>query len=540
MKRKTTAKMLLALALVIGLLAGLFGSAALAAEGDQTLTFVLHNEPDGIDPNITSNSFASPFLSNAFEGLVRTNSNNELEPGLAESWEISEDGLTYTFHLRDGLKWSDGTDLTSADFAYSIERVLTPETAAQYVNMVTEYIKGADAFYNGEGTFEDVGVKTPDPLTLVIELSAPAPFFLDILSMFVYSPVQKATIETNGDQWTLKPESYIVSGPFRITELNLGESVVMEKNEYYWQADAVKLDKINFRYIKEQATALTAFQAGEIDGFREVPLDDVPQLKAESDEFYVLPTFATTYYLINNEKAPYDNPLVRKALNLALDRQSLIENVLLSSDQPASALVSPGSAVDGQDYTEGRPDYGITATADVEGARAALAEAGYPDGEGFPTMQLSYYTNPQVKKVVEAMAQMFKDNLNIDVEISTEEWAVYYTNVQAGNYEVAAMGWGADYQHPMTFFPLFVTDDQTNNSRYGNPDYDAMVAEARNEIDPVKGVELMRAAEDILMNDYPMIPLYHRSTNLMMKEYVKGWYLTPLNNLVFRDAYIER
>lgn len=531
-------KLALVLVLILSLVLG--SALTYASEGDNTLTFVLHNEPDGIDPNVTSNSFASPFLSNAFEGLVRTNAENSLEPALADSWEISEDGKTYTFTLKEGLKWSDGSPLTAEDFVYTIQRVLTPETAAQYVTMATDYIEGAQAYYDGEGDEDSLGVKALDELTLEITLMEPAPFFLDILSMFVFSPVQKATVEANGDKWTLDPETYIVNGPFKVTELNLGESVVMEKNEHYYGADDVQIQKIVFRYIKEQATALTAFEAGEIDGFREVPLADVPRLKAESDDFYVLPTYATTYYLINNAVAPYDDVNVRKALNLALDRQSIIENVLMSSDQPATGLVSPGYAVDGVDYTEGRPNYGILDTADIEGAQAALAEAGYPNGEGFPTMQLSYYSNPQVKTIVEALAQMWTDNLGIDVEISTEEWGVYYPNVQAGQYEVAAMGWGADYLHPMTFFPLFISDEQLNNSGYGNEAYDAKVAEAKVEQDPAAAVALMREAEDILMADYPAVFLYYRSTSLMMKDYVHGWYLTPTNNLVFRDAYIER
>ncbi|HHT44836.1 MAG TPA: peptide ABC transporter substrate-binding protein [Fastidiosipila sp.] len=420
-----------------------------------------------------------------------------------------------------------------------MKRVLTPETAAQYVTMVTGYIVGADALYNGEEG-EELGVKALDERTLEIKLMEPAPYFLDILSMWVFMPVQEATIEANGDKWTLSPEAYVCNGPFKITEMNLGESVVMVKNDEYWDAENVKLEKVTFRYIKEQATALTAFETDEIDGFREVPLADVPRLKAESDDFYTLPAYGTTYYLLNNAKAPYDDVNVRKALNLALDRQSLIENVLMSADTPATGLVAPGYAVSGVDYTEGRSDYDISTTADVEAAKALLAEAGYPDGEGFPTMQLSYYTNPQVKKIVEAMAQMWTDNLGIEVEISTEEWAVYYTNVQAGNYEVAAMGWGADYLHPMTFFPLFVTGESYNNTFYSNADYDAKVAEAKKEMDPETAVTLMREAEDILMADYPAVFLYYRNTNLMMKPYVKDWYLTPTNNLVFREAYIER
>lgn len=507
--------------------------------GSTELTFVLHNEPDGIDPNVTSNSFASPFLTNCFEGLVTYNENSELVPGLAENWDISEDGKTYTFHLKKDLKWSDGSPLTSKDFVYSINRVLRPETAAQYLSMVTDYIENAQDVYDGKKTSEELGVQAPDDNTLVLRLNNPAPFFIDILSMNVYAPVQEATVEANKEKWTLSPETYIVNGPFKITEMKMGESVVLEKNPNYYNADAVSLNKITFRYIKDQATALSAFQSGEIDGFREVPSADLAKLKAESDDLYTLPQYATTYYLINTAKEPYTDARVRKAINLAIDRQALIDNILQGSGQPASALVSLGYSAEGVKYEEGRGDYGISASANAEEAKKLLAEAGYPDGKGFPTVQLSYYTNPQVKQIVEAMAEMLKTNLGVEVEISTEEWKVYYDNVQAGKYEIAAMGWGADYLHPMTFLPLFVSSDPLNNSFYANPAYDEAVAAAKVETDAKKAIELMRKAEDIMMQDYPFLPLYHRSTNLMMKPYVKNWFMTPTGSLYFRAAKIE-
>ncbi len=506
----------------------------------QELTFVLHNEPDGIDPNITSNSFAMPFLASCFEGLMTYNEDMELVDGVAKSHSISEDGLTYTFTLRDNLKWSDGTPMTAKDFEYSIKRVLKPETAAQYLTMVTDYIVNAQEVYDGKVDISELGVQVPDDKTLIIQLKDPAPYFLDILSMPVYSPIQQATVEANGDKWTLKPETYIGNGPFMMSEMNLGESMVVVKNPNYYDADKVNLEKITYRYIKDQATALSAFESGEIDGFREVPSADLLRLKSESDDLYTLPTYATTYYLINNKKAPYDNPKVREAINLAIDRKALIDNVLQGSGKPAFALVSPGYSVDGKGYADERSNFGLSPNADVEKARKLLAEAGYPNGEGFPTLELSYYTHPQVKQIVEAMAQMLQENLNIEVKISTEEWKVYYDGIQQGNYEVAAMGWGGDYLNPMTFLPLLVSDDPLNNSGYANPEYDKAVFDAKKETDPAKAMAMMLDAENIAMVDYPILPLYHRATNLMMKPYVEGWYLTPTNNLYFKYAKIVK
>lgn len=511
-----------------------------ASTTEQKIVFALHNVPDGLDPIVTNNSFAMPFLDNCFEGLVTSNANNELVPALAESWTVSEDGKTYTFTLRDGLKWSDGSPLTSADFMYSFERTLKPETASQNVNMITNYVLNAQACYEGTVPFDQVGFKAPDEKTLVIELTSPTSFFIDLVSLHVYDPLNKATIEANGDKWTLSADTYVVNGPFKITKLNLNEATVLTKNENYWDADNVTLEEVTFRMIKDQATALIAFDSNEIDGMRSVPMADFARLKAESDDLYIMPTYATSYYLINTQKAPYDNVLVRKALNLAVDRKSLIENVLQSSDLPAHALLGPGYVVNGKDYIEGRSDYGISDTANVEEARKALAEAGYPDGKGFPTLQLSYYTSPQVKLIAEALAQMFKENLNINVEISNSEWAVYYDDVQAMKYEVAAMGAGADFMHPMTFLPSFMSNDYLNNTGYANPVYDAKVNEIKTELDPEKALTLIREAEDIMMADYPFLPMYHRASSLMMKDYVKGWSLSPLSQLSFKYAKVVK
>ena len=456
-------------------------------QGDQELLFVLHNVPDGIDPSVTANSFATPFLANCFEGLVRIDGNNEVIPGLAEKWEISPDGKTYTFNLRKDLKWSDGSPLTSQDFLFAIEYVLTPDTAAQYLNMLTDYIVNAQEFYDGKVDFSEVGCKAPDENTLIIELKGATPYFIQILTMPVYSPVQKATIEENGKDWTLSPESYICDGPLNHGNEN-GRICHFGKNEHYWDADNVKL-KIVFRYITDQATALTAFQSDQIDGFRNVPNAEIMKLKAESDDIFTFPMFAHTFYVINCEKEPFNDVRVRKALNLALDRQSLIDNIMNNSAKFASGLIPPGFSFEGKDFAEDRPSFDIDANANVEEARKLLEEAGFPGGEGFPTLKLAYYTDPQVKLLAEAIAQMLKDNLQIEVDISTKEWAVFFDEIKAGDYEVSALGWSADYLHPMTFFPMYKTGDFTNYSNYSNKEYDDLLAQVQSEVDPAKAVE---------------------------------------------------
>lgn len=521
-----------------------------AASGEQKIIFALHNEPDSIDPGITDNTFAIPILFNTFEGLVSYDTENNIVPADAESWEISDDGLTYTFHLREGLKWSDGTPLTANDYVYSIKRVVTPATGAKYSYMVTDYIKGAAEYYEllGSGTADEaaiaaaeanLGVSAPDEKTLVLTLNDTTPYFLGILAMWTYAPVQQGTVEANGDSWTQSPDTFVCNGPFKVSEMKFGEGVTLVKNENYWDAANVKLEEVSYRYILDMSTALSAFESGEIDGMMSVPSADLPRLKTESDALSIWPAFGTTYYLINNNVEPLNDARVRKALNLAIDRTAIIDNVMQSTDTPALGLVGPGYVVDGVDFTDGRSDFGLSATANVEEAQKLLAEAGYPNGEGFPKLRLGYYTDSVVKKVAEAMQQMFKQNLNIDLEITTEDWAVYYESVQAGDYDIAAMGWGADFLNPISFMPLFETGSTQNYTGYANPEYDALVEQAKTEPDAKKAMELMQQAEALMMEDYPFIPVFFRSYPMMMQTYVKGWARSPLNYFYLKDAYVE-
>ncbi len=504
----------------------------------QEMTFVLSNEPDSIDPTVTSNSFATPFLANCFEGLVTYDENGEVVPGNAESWESNNDLTVYTFHLRDGLKWSDGSDLTANDYVYSALRVLTPSTTAQYVNMVSDYVVNGQEYYDGKAGAEEVGVKALDDNTLEYTLKAPCPYFVDLVSMQVYFPVQKAAVEANGDKWTQSADSYISNGPFKVTQINMGESYILEKNENYWDAENVTLEKLTYRYILDTSTALTAFENGEVDGARMVPSGDIARLKAEKSGLNTAPIYGTVYYNFNCEKEPYNNPLVRKALNLAIDRDAIINNVAQLDAVPAYSFYAPGYVVDGKDLTDGRSDFGLSSTANPEEAKKALAEAGYPDGEGFPTVQLSFYSDDNVKKIAEAIKEMWEQNLGIKVEVSSADWAVFYSDVQAGNYEVAAMGWGADYINPMSFLPLLYTDDITNNANYSNAEYDATVDQIKVEKDPAKFAELVKKADEIASSEYAVLPLYYKAENFLLKDYVKGVYMTSSSNLYFKNAKV--
>lgn len=528
---------IMSMLLVLTFVLGACSNAATGGNSGKKIIWAVHNEADSLDPGFTSNTFAGPVIINAFEPLITYDADNNIVPGLAESWDVSDDGLVYLFKLRKGLKWSDGSPLTAADFEYSWLRVLDKTTAAQYSGMLTDYIAGAKEYFDGTGDRESLGIIIPDENTIEIRLIAPTPFFLGILNMYPYNAVKKDVVEGNADTWAKDAKTYISNGPFMVSEIKFGEGVRLVKNKHYWNAENVKLEEVYLRLIPEKSTALTAFESGEIDGVYDVPVDDIPRLKAESDDMYASPQFATTYFILNCEKEPFNDVRVRKALSLALNREALIDNVLQTADLPASGLIAPGYMVDGKDYTASRADYDITAQPNLELAKQLLEEAGYKDGEGFPKVTLSYYTDSNVKKFTEAMQQMWKENLGIDMEITTEEWKVYYDNIKAGNYDVGAMGWGGDYLHPMTFLAGFVSDSELNNSNYANPSYDALIKEATATVDAAQGAALMHQAEDILVGeDHAIINLFYRSRYVMFSPNVDGWFLTPLNYIYFKNA----
>ncbi|MCL2528344.1 MAG: peptide ABC transporter substrate-binding protein [Defluviitaleaceae bacterium] len=511
------------------------------AEGaTQEITFALHNEYTTIDPGISNNSFAAEILSNTFEGLVTfCTSTGAIIPGQAESWTVSDDGLVWTFHLRQGLMWSDGSPLNANDFEWAWKRVLTPETVSQQTTPFKTYIYNAEEFFNGEVGPEELGIRAVDDNTFEVRLINPTGFFLDVIVSWPFSPVQQATVEANGERWTLEAETFVGNGPFRLAELSPGYLIVMEANPYYRDAANVHLDRVNFRYIPDLGTALLAFESGEIDGSRSIMAGELPRLRVDGAGVVTVPSFATVFYSVNVEREPLNDVNVRRALALALDRHAIINDVLQASAAPATGIVPPGAIFDGADFITGRVDVGLRPTANIEEAQAALAEAGFPNGEGFPPLSMHFWTNDNARRIAEAMAEMWITNLNIEVNIYNEEWPVLFeTRLQPGDFYVAHTGWGGGFVHPMAFLPVFRSDDINNLSRFNHPEYDRIIAEAMAEVDPVRAFELMREADDLLITEFAVIPLHHSDNTMLMAPHVQDFFLTPSNLLFLRNARV--
>ena len=404
-------------------------------------------DPETVDPALNSAVDGGNMILHAFETLMSVDSENKIVPGQAESMEVSDDGLTYTFHLRKGLKWSDGTPLTANDFVYSWKRLADPNTAAPYAMDMLGYVKGYKEA--SEGNLDALGVSAPDDDTFVVEMASPCVYFSKLITHGSMVPVQQATIEANGDQWTLTPETYISNGPLKMIEWVPGSHITFAKNENYWNADKVTVNTLKFVLMEDSNAAYSAYQTGEVSMIKHVPTEEVPSLRGNED-FHVDPLMGTYYISFQTEKEPFNNPDVRMALSLAIDRDYVANTVMQGTYSPATNFVGPGlsDAEAGSSFEEvtrknnGGDFFNVTDhDADVAKAKELLANAGYPDGAGFPTIE--YMTNDAGyhKPLAEYLQSCWKESLGINMDIKVVEWSTFTPTRRAGDFQVARNGW---------------------------------------------------------------------------------------------------
>ncbi|WP_330400310.1 peptide ABC transporter substrate-binding protein [Tepidibacter mesophilus] len=538
MKKVLSFMMMLVLAL--GTLAGCGGGNEQAGEVKNIVKYNIGADPKTLDPALNSGVQSSGVLANCYEGLMRLDENDKAIPGMAESYKLSEDKLTYTFKLRDA-KWSDGEPVKAQDFEYAWKRALDPKTAAEYAYQLY-YLKNGNEFNANEASMDDVAVKALDDKTLEVTLIAPTPYFLELTAFPTYFPVRKDIVEKNPEAWPITPENVPFNGPFKMTKWQRGDVIEIVKNDTYYDKDRVKLDGVEYTMITEETTAFQAFQSGEIDGTDAVSEAQIPQLRESKDpNFIIHPNLAVYYYSLNVTKEPTDNPKVRKALSLAIDRDLITTVVVKAGQKPADTFVPEGIiAPDGKDFTEGTKDYGIKAKANVEEAQKLLAEAGYPNGEGFPETTVYYNTLEAHKSIAEAVQEMWKKNLNIDVNIQNQEWKVFQETRTQGNFQIARDGWTGDYTDPMTFLDMFISTSGNNHPQWKNPEFDKLITDIKKTGDLEKRNEMLHQAEDMIMDNNIVIPIYYYTNPELLRENIKGVKVSPLGQVFFDNAYIEQ
>ncbi|NLT14859.1 MAG: peptide ABC transporter substrate-binding protein [Clostridiales bacterium] len=504
------------------------------------LTAQLGPNPETIDPALNSAVDGANYILFAYDCLLNVDKDNKIVGGAAETWETSADGLTWTFHLREGLKWSDGSPLTAKDFVYSWKRVADPNTAAPYALMVLGMVVGFEEA--AAGNPDALAVSAPDDSTFVVKLAHPCAYFDKLAAFQVLSPVNQATIEANGDAWATKPETYICNGAFYIKEWVPSSYILFAKNPYYWNAEAVKLDTMKMLLIEDANASYAAWQSNEAMMIKDVPTNEIPSLNG-NPEFYIEPIQGTYYICLNDTLPEFSDPRVRQALSLALDRNYVAETLTTNVFAPASSLVGPGiTDWDGKPFMEnangGKPYIDNSdPAANLEKAKQLLAEAGYPNGEGFPTVDYSINDAGYHKIVAQYVQQAWKE-LGINVNVNVVEWASFLPLRRAGDYQISRNGWVFDYNDASNFMGLFMTGDGNNDAKYSNPQYDELMNKAAAEPDPQTRSNYMHQAEDIFMADMGTIPLMYYNEFYLQRENITGSWHSPSGFWYFQYADI--
>lgn len=494
-------------------------------------------EPDSLDPAKSTGVSESTIELNLFEGLTRLDASGKPGPGIAQKWTVSPDGKTYTFTLRSA-KWSNGDPITAQDFEWSWKRTLAPDTAAEYAYQLW-YIKNAQEYT--EGKIKDagqVGVKALDAHTLRVELAAPTAYWLSLCAFPTLMPFHRKSVEASPDKWFMNPKTYISDGPFRMAAWQHNERIVLEKNPNYWDARNVKMSKVSILLVDSQQTELTMFETGQIDYGDNPPPAEFPRLKKEG-KLGISPYLGDYYYMLNVSKGPLADKRVRKALAYAVDRETITQ-IARGGQLPASAYVPFGipDAAKATDYRKVGGEY-LAPSAEVAKAQKLLAEAGFPGGKDFPAISILYNTNEMHKAIAEAIQEMWRKNLGINVTLTNQEWGVYLDSRRTGDFTVARAGWIGDYVDPMTFMDMWVTGGGNNQTRWSNKKYDDLIDTAKSSGDQKVRMKAMHDAEAILMDEMPIIPIYFYTRPYLMKPYLKGMIRLVTGHIDFKYSFVE-
>jgi ABC-type oligopeptide transport system substrate-binding subunit len=499
---------------------------------DDVLRFNLGAEPEIYDPSFAAGQPDGRVCRILFEGLTREDPQTLApRPGQAYRWEVSPDGLTYTFHLRPGIRWSDGTPVTADDFRWSWLRVLKPENAARYSGLLAP-IRNAVAYNQREIPDSNaVGIVARDDSTLIVTLGEPTAYFLYLTQFYTYLPVPRQAIARHGDRWT-RPGNIVSNGAFTLRQWRQNNRFEFAKNPRYWDAAHVRLAGMVAYPIDDLNTSTNLYKAGVIDwnpsGY--VPSQFIPYMRDYRD-FRHGNYQGVYYYSINVTRPPLDNVWVRRALNLAVDRDAIANDLLKGSREPWGNMTPTGYP--GYEHP---PGYRY----DPAKARECLAKAGYPDGRGFRKISILFNTSEDHRRIAEAIQAMWKNTLHIQVELTNQEWGSFMGAVTGLQYDVARRSWIGDYLDPNTFLSCWITGDGNNRSGWSSRRYDGLIRAAAREVDPARRFGILREAEALLLEDGPTLPVYHYSTNELVKPYVRGIYQTALDIHPLTYVWIDR
>lgn len=498
----------------------IFGTVNASAQ-EKILNLSTNAEPPTIDPGLSTDTTSGSIIDNVFENLTEMDANKEIGPGAAESWEVSEDGLVYTFYLRQDATWTNGDPVTAHDFEFSWKRMLNPETLSSRANLYY-VIEGAEAYNLSEGDADSVGIKALDDYTLEVKLHSPVAYFLELINHYAFAPVNQNVVESD-ESWALEAgEAYVTNGPFVLSEWNHNSDYVLIKNENYWDNENVSLDQVNVQIIESEATGSIQYLNDDLDfigaPYGSVALENIPVLE-EQGELHTEPYSAVYWYKLNTTDEVMSNVNIRKALALGIDRQGLIDNITHGNHIPAIGIVPPtieGFEEDRNYFQDGNFDEA------KEFLNTGLEELGLSDPSEL-TINLSINTSEAHSTIAQYVQEGWNQNLGINVNIDNTEWQVYLDKINILDYQVARLGWAADYNDAASFLDMYRTTDTGNNDTgWESEEFKALLDQASQELDSNKRTDLLLQAEAVMMNEMPVIPIYHNESIYASKEHVKN------------------
>lgn len=490
-------------------------------------------EPATIDPAKNSAVDGATLINHAFEGLMKLDKDNKIVEGQAAKYEVNKDETVYTFTLRDDAKWSDGEAVKAEDFVYAWQRLANPKTGADY-NYMIDMVKNANEIMAGKKKPEELGIKALDEKTVEVTLATPTPYFLEVCAFPATFPVRKDIIDADKEgTWATNPETYIGNGPYVLKEWEHQAKMTYVKNENYYDLANLGPDTINFVLMEDQNTILSAFKNGEILFGDDLPSEEIEAMK---DKGLVIEKQLGTYFLsINVNKEGLDNVKVREALSLAIDRDYIVEKVAKGGQIPADSFVTTGlTDADGKTefHENAKKWYDVKDyKGNVEKAKKLLKEAGYENGKGLPSIELM--CNPGHEPIMEAVQNMWKENLGVNATISNQDWNVFLETRKQGDFQVARDGWLGDYNDPISFIDMWITGGGNNNAQWSNKDYDKLVSEIKSTTDAKERYAKMHEAEDMLAKDMPIIPIYYYTDLYLISDKLEGMYTSPLGYKYF-------
>jgi oligopeptide transport system substrate-binding protein len=507
--------------------------------GGKSITVNLQDTIRDMDSATTTDEVSFNILVNVIEGLYRLDENARPVPGQAESVDISEDGLTYTFTLRDGIKWSNGDPVTSQDYRYAWLKVLNPDTGSQYAYIISTFVEGAAEYNEGDGSAEEVAIAAPDDKTLEVKLVSPAPFWLGLTAFPTYLPQNQQFVEQQGEDYAQSADALIFNGPYTLTELNPTQGVTLVKNDGYWDKDNVDIERAEGKIVKEVDTAVNLHESGELD-ITEISAEFVDEYR-DSPDFQQATEFASFYLAFNEDVEIFQNANIRKAFQIGFNRADLAYKIYNDGSVPATGLVPDGIAGPG-DQTFREAQGPVAPEFDPEEARRLYEQGLQEIGGEAPTVELLSYDASTARDAATFFQSQFEENLGAKIDVKIQPFDRKLELEANGEFQLSYQGWGADYNDPMTFLDLWESESPFNTGGYSNPDYDELISQAQTETDAARRMELLQEAERLLVEeDAGVAPIFFEGTTRLIEPSIKDFVYQPYGgSLTLRLYRIQR